>query len=220
MFLMGPLVGFLRRRRAVSGPLEDVPDEDLMERYGRGEVRAFEVLLERHRKPVFNFLLRSARRPETAEDLLQEVFLRVVRQAGSYRRQAKFTTWLYTIARNLCIDHARKMSHRKEASLDAPVGGGEDEGRTYVQLVPDREPDPDGRLSDRQLASRLYEALDLLPEEQREVFLMREYQQLKFREIAEIVGIPENTVKSRMRYALESLRRSLAEFHEAAEAVE
>jgi len=217
---MGPLVGFLRRRKASSGPLEELPDEDLMQRYGRGDVRAFEILLERHRKPIFNFLLRSTRRPDTAEDLLQEVFLRVVRKAGTYRRQAKFTTWLYTIARNLSIDHARKMSHRKEASLDAPVGGCEGEGQTYVNLVPDKRPIADRRISNRQFAARLYEALDGLPEEQREVFLMRQFQQLKFREIAEIVGIPENTVKSRMRYALEALRRHLGEFREVAEAVE
>ncbi len=190
-----------------------------MEGYGRGEVRAFEILLERHRKPVFNFLLRSTRRKDTAEDLLQEVFLRVVRQAGSYRRKAKFTTWLYTIARNLCIDHARKMSHRKESSLDAPIGG-EDGGQTYVSLVPDNRPRQDRRLADREFAGKLYEALEALPSEQREVFLMRQYQHLKFREIADIIGCPENTVKSRMRYALEALRKQLGEFRESARMAE
>ena len=96
-------------------------DEDLMVRYQRGEVRAFEILLGRHRKPVYNFILRYVGDKETAEDLLQETFMRVIKGAEAYKRQAKFTTWLYTIARNLCVDQTRRRKHRKHASLDAPM---------------------------------------------------------------------------------------------------
>jgi RNA polymerase sigma-70 factor (ECF subfamily) len=211
----GRFVGLFRRRETKPEvPLEELADEDLFERYGGGDVRAFEVLLERHRKPVFNFVLRSVRSVETAEDLLQEVFLRLVRKAEGYTRRAKFTTWMYTIARNLCVDHARKMKHRNHASLDRPIGGGEDDGRTYLSLVAEKGPGPEGKLADQQIAGRLYAALEELPEEQREVFLMREHLDLKFREIAEIVGCPENTVKSRMRYALEFLRRELVDLRD------
>ena len=208
---------FGRRAQTAEVPLEELADEDLMVRYATGDVAAFEVLLERHRTPVFNFVLRSCRRKDVAEELLQEIFLRVVKQAGGYKRKAKFTTWLYTIARNLCIDHARRMTHRREKSLDVPAGGSEaDSGGTpLVSLVPDRGPGPDRMAADRQFSGALYEALDELPEEQREVFLMREKQNLKFREIAEIVGVPENTVKSRMRYALEFLRLRLQDHAEA-----
>ena len=99
----------------------DTADEDLMVMYQKGEVRAFEVLLTRHRKPVFNFILRFVGDKETAEDLLQEAFMRVIKGAEAYKRQAKFTTWLYTIARNLCVDQTRRRKHRKHASLDAPT---------------------------------------------------------------------------------------------------
>jgi len=190
-----------------------------MVRYAAGDVAAFEVLLERHRTPVFNFVLRSCRRKDIAEELLQETFLRVVRRAGGYRRKAKFTTWLYTIARNLCIDHARRMSHRKEKSLDEPArGAAQGDGEPGVCRIPARSPGPERRFLDGQMANTLYAALDELPEEQREVFLMREKDNLKFREIAEITGVPEPTVKSRMRYALEFLRARLGAFQETAEA--
>ncbi len=211
---------FGRRAQTVQIPLGDLADEDLMVRYAAGDVASFEVLLERHRTPVFNFVLRSCRRKDVAEELLQEIFLRVVKQAGGYKRKAKFTTWLYTIARNLCIDHARRMTHRQEKSLDEPAGGrsaGDTTGAPLVSLVPDKGSGPESLLADRQFAGALYEALDELPEEQREVFLMRERQNLKFREIAQIVGVPENTVKSRMRYALEYLRERLQEFQAPAQ---
>ena len=208
---------FGRRTQTADIPLGELADEDLMVRYASGDVAAFEVLLERHRAPVFNFALRSCRRKDVAEELLQEIFLRVVKQAGGYKRKAKFTTWLYTIARNLCIDHARRMTHRREGSLDVSAGSDSDEGGTpLVSLVPDRGPGPERQIVDRQFSGALYEALDELPDEQREVFLMREKQNLKFREIAQIVGVPENTVKSRMRYALEFLRLRLQDHQEAA----
>ena len=85
----------------LGGMFDDQADEDLMVQYQKGEVRAFEVLLTRHRKPVYNFILRFVGDKETAEDLLQEAFMRVIKGAEAYKRQAKFTTWLYTIARNL-----------------------------------------------------------------------------------------------------------------------
>src|SRR5262249_997579 len=92
--------------------LQDDADEDLMVAYQKGEVRAFEILLHRHRKPVFNFILRYVGDKETAEDLLQETFMRVIKGSDAYKRQAKFTTWLYTIARNLCVDQTRRRKHR------------------------------------------------------------------------------------------------------------
>src|SRR5688500_20269105 len=100
----------------------DTVDEDLMVMYQKGEVRAFEVLLSRHRKPVYNFILRFVGDKETAEDPLQEAFMRVIKGAEAYKRQAKFTTWLYTIARNWCVDQPRRRQHRKQRSLYAPIG--------------------------------------------------------------------------------------------------
>jgi RNA polymerase sigma-70 factor (ECF subfamily) len=201
-----------------SSVREELGDEALMECYQRGDSRAFEVLLQRHQRPVYNFLIRQVGHPQLAEDLLQEVFLRVIKGATNYKREAKFTTWLYTIARNLCTDNARRAKHRRAASLDQPAGNVE--GRSTVgELISDKGPAVDRQVIGRQLQKRLQGAIAQLSDEQREVFLMRETLQLPFKEIAEIVGCPENTVKSRMRYALENLREMLEEYRDLAQAV-
>ena len=196
----------------------DTADEDLMVMYQKGEVRAFEVLLTRHRKPVYNFILRFVGDKETAEDLLQEAFMRVIKGAEAYKRQAKFTTWLYTIARNLCVDQSRRAKHRKAQSLDAPMSNLADSG-TLLDVIPGKEMASDRQTGNKQLHIRLHAALGRLSEEQREVFLMREFLDMPFKEIADVVGVPENTVKSRMRYALEKLRLELDEYKEVAKAM-
>src|SRR5690349_20523559 len=195
----------------------DTADEDLMVMYQKGEVRAFEVLLSRHRKPVFNFILRFVGSRETAEDLLQETFLRVIKGAEAYQRQAKFTTWLYTIARNLCVDQSRRAKHRKAQSLDAPMNSSAESG-TLLDVLPSGEMASDRLAGNKQLHLKLNEALTRLSEEQREVFLMREFLDMPFKEIADVIGVPENTVKSRMRYALEKLRLELDEYKDMAKA--
>lgn len=188
-------------------------DEQLMLDFRTGEARAFEVLLHRHRTPVFNFILRFTGHPARAEDLLQETWLKVVRRANDYQPKARFTTWLYTIARNLCVDSARKEKYRETESLEAPIGGDEADGagRSLGEVVADRGPAPDRAAHNARLRPLLERALQSLPAEQREVFILREYSGVAFKEIAAVTGVPENTVKSRMRYALEGLRRTLAE---------
>jgi len=188
-----------------------------MLRYQEGDARAFEVLVLRHRRPIFNFVLRYVRDPVAAEDVTQDTFLRVVRSADHYVREAKFTTWLFTIARNLCVDASRRAKHRNMASLDAPI---DDEGRgAKIDLVPSGGPAVDRQAIGTELKARMQHAIAQLPEEQREIFLLREVGDLQFNEIAEIIGVPENTVKSRMRYALEKLREALAEYRDLAEEV-
>jgi RNA polymerase sigma-70 factor (ECF subfamily) len=196
----------------------DPPDEDLMVQYQSGEVRAFEILLSRHKKPVFNFILRFVGDRETAEDLLQETFMRVIKGAEAYKRQAKFTTWLYTIARNLCVDQTRRRKHRRHASLDAPMSASEDSG-TLMDVIPGSEMASDRKSVNKELHETMQRAIAGLSEEQREVFLMREFLDLPFKQIAEVVGVPENTVKSRMRYALEKLRLELDEYKDLAKAL-
>ena len=199
--------------------MRDDPDEALMLRYRDGDVRAFEVLLTRHRKPIYNFVLRYVLDKAQAEDLMQETFLRVIRGAESYEKQAKFTTWLYTIARNLCVDASRRAKHRRADSLDAPLD--EEEGSATLL---DRTAAPkvavDRSVISKQLGEHIQRAVSALGPEQREVFLLREVMDLPFKEIAEIVGCPENTVKSRMRYALEKLREALGEYRDLAQAAQ
>jgi RNA polymerase sigma-70 factor (ECF subfamily) len=188
----------------------DEADEVLLQAYRAGDVRAFERLVARHEKPVWNFIRRFVADAATAEDLLQEVFLRVVKSADEWRGAAKFSTWLYTIARNLTVDQARRAVHRNAASLDAERGVGESTTTLHDRLAsPDRRADEVA--ADRETKRRIDEAVAALPADQREVFLMREVMEMPFAEIAAAVGASEPTVKSRMRYALEKLRAALVE---------
>jgi len=177
-----------------------------MAAYRAGDVRAFERLLARHERAVWNFLRRFVSDASTAEDLLQEVFLRVVKGADEWKGTAKFSTWLYTIARNLTVDQARRAVHRRATSLDG-TGRAGDDGDAGT-------PGADQRATDHQIAQRIEAAVSALPTDQREVFLMREVMDLPFAEIAKVVGASEPTVKSRMRYALEKLREALIDFQD------
>ena len=182
-------------------------DEDLLADYQQGDPGAFEALLRRHRAPLFTFLVRMLGDREKAEDLAQETFLRIVKGAQAWERRARFQTWLFTIARNLCVDHARRDRFRRADSLDAQGPDGE---APLGDGVPGREIDPGRGAESARLRPLLQQALLALPPDQREVFVLREQAGLPFREIAEMVGVNENTVKSRMRYALLALRKSLA----------
>jgi RNA polymerase sigma-70 factor (ECF subfamily) len=184
----------------------DETDEQLMRRFQRGEARAFETLMRRHRTPIHSFLCRLTGDRARAEDLLQETFLRVIKNAGEWEPRALVRTWLYTIARHLAADEARRRVFRQAEPLDAPPG----RGATPGQRVADPGRAPDEAAGDAELRPLLEAALAALPEAQREVFLLREHAGLSFPEIAEATGVNENTVKSRMRYALVALRDGLA----------
>lgn len=179
----------------------DESDERLMLRFRGGDARAFEVLVSRHRTPVYSFLVRLTGDRARAEDLCQDAFLRVVKASATWEERATFKTWLFTIARNLASDEARRNVFRRTDDLDAPGGAAATE--------PSGDPAPDRAAASAELRPKLEAALAALPAEQREVFLLREHAGLRFPEIAVVTGTPENTVKSRMRYALEGLRQRL-----------
>src|SRR3981189_3060007 len=182
-------------------------DEELLAAYQQGDPGSFEDLLRRHRAPLFTFLLRMLGDRERAEDLAQEAFLRIVKGAQAWEHRARFQTWLFTIARNLCVDQSRRDRFRRAESLDQT---GPDDEPPLVDPVPGREIDPERGAQNARLRPVLQKALLGLPPEQREVFVLREQAGVPFKEIAEMVGVNENTVKSRMRYALEGLRKALA----------
>lgn len=199
---------------------EEVTDEALMMRYQGGDRTSFPSLVKRYKTPIFNFILRQIRFASVAEDLTQDVFVRVVQSAADFRHSARFSTWIYTIARNICIDQLRKQALRRHPSLDQPTGA-DGEGPTLGERTADEHPDTtvDRAAIGNELGARITSAVEGLPEDQREVFLLREIGNVPFKDIAEMIGVPENTVKSRMRYALERLQRTLAEYQDYAKAL-
>jgi RNA polymerase sigma-70 factor (ECF subfamily) len=195
-------------------------DETLMAAFKQGDAAAFSALVVRHEKPLWNFLRRYVHDRAVAEDLTQEVLLRVLRNAADWEPAAKFSTWLYTIARNICIDYSRRMVHRTASSLDGvAASAGETHrdrsGPLGIERVVGADRGGEAAAVGKQTAARIEAAIAELPEEQREVFLMREVMDMPFAEIAAVTGVPLPTVKSRMRYALDRLRQVLADLRDA-----
>ncbi len=190
--------------------LTELADEELFERFRRGERAAFEALLKRHRAPLFTFVLRTLGGADRAraEDVVQDAFVRVLKGAADWEQRARFSTWLFTIARNLCLDAMRRDKHRRAESLDQPAG--DDDARPLADAIGGTEAGPERGAASARLRPVLEAALASLPAEQREVFVLRESAGVPFKEIGVLTGVSENTVKSRMRYALEALRKALA----------
>lgn len=188
---------------------QEIPDELLMLQYAEGDIGAFERLLERHRRPLFGYLCRMLGNRQLAEDTFQEVFVRIIHSRRHYQQGTKFTSWLYRIAHNSCIDVFRREKYRKTESLNEPLQNGDE--TTLQDMLVNGNPGPDEALERRQLSDALKECIDRLAPEQREVFVLRQYQNLSFKEIAKAVRSSESTVKSRMRYALKNLRAMLVE---------
>lgn len=186
------------------GPLRS--DEELMVAFQGGDAHAFEELIRRHQNGVYNFIVRFLGNREVAEEVFQEAFFKVHQAVDRYLPNGKFTTWLYTIVRNLCVDTFRRRKIREAVSLDDRGANGE---RSLGDTIAGHEVPADIQSSASEIEAVLKSALSKLNEDQREVFLLREKEGLKFEEIAEVTGVSVNTVKSRMRYALEALRRAL-----------
>jgi RNA polymerase sigma-70 factor (ECF subfamily) len=199
----------------------DATDEVLMVRFQRGERAAFTALVRRHQTALFNFALRHVGAQAVAEEIVQDAFVRVVQNAADFMHEARFTTWVYTILRNLCIDQLRRRALRRHPSLDEPrtAGDGGEEGPTFLEQTADPRSSVEREATGTELQERITQAVETLPDEQREVFLLREVSNLPFKEIAVITGVPENTVKTRMRYALERLQQALCDYEEYARAL-
>jgi RNA polymerase sigma-70 factor, ECF subfamily len=186
---------------------EQASDEVLMLRYKDGDLVAFEVLLAKYQQPLFAFTYKFCNDYHQAQDLVQEVFLRLIKAAKNYEPRAKFSTYLYTFAHNICIDHLRRNKKRKHVSLSDPIDP--ENGLTVEDTMESDDPGPEKELHQKTFEKALGEAVDELPPDQREVFLLREQMNLPFDEIARVVGCLPSTAKSRMRYALQSIRAKL-----------
>jgi RNA polymerase sigma factor (sigma-70 family) len=183
-------------------------DEDLMLRFGRGDVAAFEALYGRHEARVFRYLYRHVRDHAGADDLMQDVWFAVARQASAYRPTAKFTTWLFTLAHHRMVDWFRRS--RSHESLDAD--GGEGGGSLSERLAADSHQEPQAQVLAQNQAAALLHAVEQLPAEQKSAFLLQADGELSLEEIAAATGASFETVKSRLRYARAKLRQLLWEY--------
>ena len=176
-------------------------DQMLLEQFLGGDISAYERLVARYEKPVFNFIRRIIGRSQEAEDLAQETFIRVYEQAQTLNERPAFRSWLWSIAANLCRDHLRRQSYRDHLPLDLEV---------HTVQYPGSLNAPDRNLEEREVGQIIDQAIDALKTDQRIVVVLREYHGLSYQEIAEIVGCSTTTVKSRLHTARQELRNRLA----------
>ena len=198
------------RLSAVVTGLEVSSDAQIMLRVKAGDQSAFDYLVQKYRRPLVSFMYRMARNAAAAEDLAQEVFLRVYRSRESYEASAKFTTWLYRIATNLAVNHARDTRHqRPEAtvSLDEPD---EQTGTTFE--LPDGAPTAEQAMLRRERLLAIRRKVEALPERQRLAVIMHKYQQMDYKQIAAVLKLSESATKSLLFRAYETLREQLKEF--------
>jgi RNA polymerase sigma-70 factor (ECF subfamily) len=177
------------------------PDEALMLAYAAGEASAFDALYARHKGAVFRYLRRQTGNAALAEELFQDVWLKLIDARAGYEPRAKFTTWLFTIAHNRLMDYFRSSARAALLSYDdAPVDD-----------MPADWPRPEETALRRETAARLLAAIDALPAAQREAFLLQQEGELSVEEIAQTTGVNRETAKSRLRYAMAKLRAELRE---------
>ena len=181
-------------------------DADLITRFRGGQVTAFNTLVWRWQQRLYNFVLRYAGNREASCDLCQQIFIRAYRSLEQLRDPERFSTWLYQIALNACRDQQRRDLRHPICSLDK-IQEEDDRQHPLLQEPPGQPPAPDTRVERRDLRDLLEQALHEIPEEQRVVVVMKEYQGLKFTEIAAILQIPVSTVKSRLYYGLKALKK-------------
>ncbi len=207
-----PAVSLTARNFASAIPraLAALDDAQVMLRVRDGDDAAFNYLVERYRRAMISFMYRMVHNAAIAEELSQEVFLRVYRSRASYSADAKFTTWLYRIATNLAVNHARDNKHERpevKTSLDEP-----DEETGLAIDVADGQPNIEQEILRRERLRAIRKHVEALPERQRIAVMMHKYQELDYRQIAEVLHLSESATKSLLFRAYETLRESLKDF--------
>ena len=199
------LTGALSSSRA-----EEATDADIMLRVKAGDDTAFDYLVRKYRRAMMGFMYRMTHNAAVAEDLAQEVFLRLYRSRSSYEATAKFTTFLYRIASNLAVNHARDTRHERPENTVSLDQADEETGTTMD--VPDRSLSVEENMVRRERLKAIREKVEQLPERQRMAVIMHKYQQLDYRQIAEVLKLSESATKSLLYRAYETLREQLKEF--------
>jgi RNA polymerase sigma-70 factor (ECF subfamily) len=191
--------------------LEDQQTGTLVRRCLAGDAAAWEEIVRLHNRRIYNFCYRFTNSPDSAEDLAQEVFIKVYRTLASYDvEKGAFTTWLTTLTRNLLVDHFRRSKQdRITDSIDASVSE-EDDSLSLSNRLPDRGPSPADRLASQETQKMVREALSRLSPDLREAVILRDLQDMDYKEISQVLRVPEGTVKSRINRGRTELARLLS----------
>jgi RNA polymerase sigma-70 factor (ECF subfamily) len=188
---------------------KEIPSEDLMAGIAEGDEDAFEILVNRHQTSVLNLIYRFIGDRMQAKDLSQEVFIRVWQAAGSYHHKAKFTTWIYKITTNLCLNEIKSASHRRWFLFHR---SDEDSEKSIEETFSDGSPTAEDLLLSKERTRQISEALQSLPENQRMALILKRYDDLSYKEIAQIIGCSVSAVESLLVRAKRTLQEKLKNF--------
>jgi RNA polymerase sigma-70 factor (ECF subfamily) len=186
-------------------------EQELLKRAKAGDVAAFEELVEGYQKKLFSLAYRIVGNPEDAADMVQEALIRIFRSIAKFKEQSSFSTWIYRITTNVCLDELRKRKNKKEFSLDQEIHG--EDGDMKRQIRSD-EMLPDDLAEQEELRDIVNNAINSLPEDQRIVISLRDIQGLTYSEISQVLNCPEGTVKSRINRARNALKNVLSDKRE------
>lgn len=203
-FAASPFLATMEAKRTPAPNDENARDILLMSRIATGDHHAFRELVERHQNAVTGTVAKMLGNPSEAQDITQQVFLRIWRHAKRYRPEAKFTTYLFTITRNLVFNETRRKKRRSEVSTD------EREENSHIHLPDDPSRQPDAEILQQELRQAVDKAIASLPEPQRLAVVLRRFEQMPYEEIAKVLNLSVSAVKSLLFRARSSLRNSLA----------
>lgn len=183
-----------------------ITDQELLRHYRNGDDRAIELLINRHKNKIFTLILMFVKDRYLAEDIFQDTFIKVIRtiKKGKYKEEGKFLPWASRIAHNLCIDHFRKVKRAPKVTNN--------EGFDIFEILPfSNDSNAEEKMITKQTNSRVRDLVERLPDEQKEVVILRHYAELSFKEISKLTNVSINTALGRMRYALINMRKMVAE---------
>jgi len=187
------------------------PDVSLMLQFKNGDISSFEKLVKKHKENIINIIYQFIGDKEEAEDLAIEVFLKVYQARGKYKPKAKFTTWLYKITTNLCLNKIREKEKFHTVSLNKPILR-EKEEKELIEEIADPSPLPQKILEEREKSALIRKAIDSLPPKQKIALLLRVYEELSYKEISKILGCSVKSVERRLYWARNNLKEKLTPY--------
>jgi len=187
-------------------------DVSLMLEFQKGDISSFEKLLQKHKESIVNIIYQFIGERDEAEDLAVEVFLRVYRAAKKYEAKAKFTTWLYKITTNLCLNEIRKKAKLQTISLSKTISAGEEKEEELIEKIADAAPSPQQILEKKERNALIRKAIDSLPAKQRMATILQIYEGLSYKEISRILGCSVKSVERRLYWARTNLKERLSSY--------